>query len=120
MAAAIYSFVIEQGTTVNLPFTYSDSSGNPVDLTSYAARMHVRPTIDSNTVYIALSSSLYSDGTGIYINPPSSGSVRVHISAVSSSLLNFDEGVYDLELVSGSFVDRILMGSVKLSKEVTR
>ena len=37
-----------------------------------------------------------------------------------SSLFNFTEAVYDLEIVSGSIVTRLLEGTVKLSKEVTR
>jgi hypothetical protein len=52
-------------------------------------------------------------------NPLSSGSIGMTISAVSSSLLNFDEASYDIELYSGSFVNRLLEGKVKLSKEVT-
>ena len=91
--------------------------------------MHIRPTIDSETIYIALSSSL-SDGCGTGLNlsgstgdyPLSSGSIGVYISAHSSSLLDFTEGVYDLEMVSGNGCDvtRLLQGKVQLSKEVTR
>jgi len=88
--------------------------------------MQIRPTIASSTVYITLSSSLAADGTGLNFSgsngstPPTSGSIGVYISAESSSMLNFDTGVYDLEITSGSFVTRILEGQVKLSLNVTR
>lgn len=129
MAAGRYSFVIEQGATVNFQITYTDSNGTPVDLTGYQARMQIRPSIGSNDVYITLSSSLDPCGTGLNlsgsnsINPPTSGTIGVYISAISSSQLDFTQGVYDLELATGSgdcyVVTRLLEGEVRLSKNVT-
>jgi hypothetical protein len=129
MAAGRYSFVIEQGATVNFQIAYTDSNGTPVDLTGYQARMQIRPNIGSNDVYITLSSSLDPCGTGLNlsgsnsINPPTSGTIGIYISAVSSSQLDFAQGVYDLELATGSgdcyVVTRILEGEVRLSKNVT-
>lgn len=126
MAAGRYSFTIEQGSTLNLELQYKDSSGNPIDLTNYGGRMQIRPSIASSDIYITLSSSLQPDGTGLNFSgsngstPPTSGSIGIYISALSSSALNFDQAVYDLEIFSGSYVSRILEGQVKLSKEVTR
>jgi hypothetical protein len=126
MAAGRYSFVIEQGSTLNLELQYKDSDGNPIDLTDYSGQMQIRPTVASSTVYITLSSSLQTDGTGLNFSgsngttPPTSGSIGIYISAASSSALNFDQAVYDLEISSGSFVSRILEGQVKLSLNVTR
>tara|TARA_R110002051_G_scaffold197681_1_gene265164 strand:- start:308 stop:733 length:426 start_codon:yes stop_codon:yes gene_type:complete len=134
MAAGRYSFVIEQGATTDFEVIYNDSAGNPIDLTGYAARMSIRQSQVSNSLlYITLSSSLGPCGTGLnlsgsvtsagYPNPLSSGSIGVYISAYSSSQLNFNEGYYDLELMSGSAgcttVTRLLMGVVRLSNEVT-
>ena len=126
MAAGRYSFTIEQGSTLNLELQYKNSSGDPIDLTSYNGKMQIRPSVSSATVYITLSSSLKADGTGLNFSgsngttPPTSGSIAISISAISSSLLTFDTGVYDLEIQSGSIVTRILEGQVKLSKEVTQ
>ena len=126
MAAGKYSFTIEQGATVNFEIAYKDSSGNPIDLTGYQARMQLRPGPGSNTLYISLSSSLAADGTGLNLSgsgglkPPTSGTIGVYISAVSSSQLSFDLASYDLELASSDgTVTRILEGKVKLSQEVT-
>lgn len=126
MAAGKYSFVIEQGATFQRELLYKDASGSAIDLTNYSARMQIRPVPGSPTLYITLSSSISPDGTGINLNglngtnPPSSGSIGLIISAISSSMLNFDEASYDLELYSGSFVNRLLEGKVKLSREVTK
>jgi hypothetical protein len=126
MAAGGYSFTIEQGATLNLQINWMDSSGSAIDLTDYHARMQIRPEVESSTVYLNLSSSLSEDGTGINMSgssgdtPLSSGSLAIYISAHSSSLLNFNTAVYDLELVKGDYVTRLLEGQVRLSKNITR
>jgi hypothetical protein len=127
MAAGRYSFVIEQGATTNFQIDWTDSNGNPVDLTGYQAKMQVRPVIESDVVYLSLSSSLSdSCGTGINlsgsngITPLQSGSVGIYVSAYSSSILDFGEAFYDLEMIKGCEVTRLLEGKVKLSKNVTR
>lgn len=126
MAAGKYSFVIEQGSTVDFEIQYKDASNSPINLTGYSGKMQLRSSVDSADVIITLSSSLASDGTGLNFNgsngttPPSSGSIGIFISAASSSLFTFTNAVYDLEIVTGSRVTRILEGNVRLSKEVTR
>lgn len=125
MAAGKYSFIIEQGSTYQSELVYKDSAGEPIDLTDYSARMQIRPSPGSTTLYLTLSSSIGPDGSGLNLNglngstPKTSGSIGIIISAYSSSLLTFDQAVYDLELYSGSFVTRIIEGRVQLSKEVT-
>lgn len=126
MSAGRYSFTIEQGATTSFEIQYKNSSNVPYNLTGYSGRMQLRQTVDSSTVLLTLSSSLNADGTGLNFSgsngttTQASGSIGVFISAVTSSLLSFDSAVYDLELVSGSVVTRLLEGTVKLSKEVTR
>ena len=141
MASGKYNFTIEQGATVDFEVNYADSSGNPIDLTTYDhARMKIKQTKSSTTAIIYLSSSIggaphgtvfdsNGDQTGLSLlgsplnlKPRTSGSIGVFISAESSSQFSFDQAFYDLELVSGSsapIVYRILEGKIKLSKEVT-
>lgn len=131
MAAGKYSFSIEQGSTVDFELAYKDSNGNPIDLTGYQARMQLKNSVGGSTTYITLSSSLDVDGCGTGLNlsgskglnPPTSGTIGVFISAKSSSMLTFDQAVYDLEIATGSGdcykVTRLIEGNVKLIKEVT-
>jgi hypothetical protein len=127
MAAGKYSFVIEQGATTNIQVNWTDENGSPIDLTGYQARMQIRPGVESDLVYLSLSSSLQGAcNTGINLSgsngttPLESGSLAIYISAQSSSLLDFNEAYYDLELERGCEVTRLLEGKVKLSKNVTR
>jgi hypothetical protein len=128
MSAGRYSFTIEQGATLDFELAYKDSNNNPISLEGYQGRMQIRPSIGSETIYITLSSSLADDGTGLNfsgsdgINPITSGTIGVFISANSSSQLDFTEAVYDLEIATGStypVVTRLLEGQVQLSKNIT-
>ena len=105
MAAGKYSFVIEQGTTVNLELQYKDSNNNPIDLTGYDGRMQIASNYASDptrTVYLTLSSSLNADGTGLNFSgsngttPLTSGSIGIYIAACTSSALTFNTAYYDL------------------------
>jgi len=134
MAAGRYSFIIEQGATVDFEVVYNAGDCTPIDLDGYQARMSIRQSQNRDSqLYITLSSSLGPCGTGLnlsgsvsaqgYPKPLTSGSIGIYISAFSSSQLTFNEGYYDLELMSGSgncmTVTRLLMGQVRLSDEVT-
>lgn len=128
MAAGKYSFTIDQGSTLNLEVQYKDSTGTPVNLSGYSAKMQIKSGYADNspTTYITLSSSLAPDSTGLNLSgsngttPLASGSIGIYISATSSSAFTFTDAIYDLELHTGATVNRILEGQVKLRKEVTR
>lgn len=131
MAAGRYSFVIEQGATTNFEIQYKDSNNAPIDLTNYTGKLQIRSTFAQNNgeLYLTLSSSLNSDGTGLNFSgsngttPPTSGSIGIYIAACTSSALTFNEALYDLEIYSGSgdcpYTVRLLEGKVQLSKEIT-
>jgi hypothetical protein len=128
MAAGKYNFTIEQGTTTKFEVQYNDDDGTPIDLTSYQCRMQIRSDFADfdSTLYATLSSSLAVDGTGLNLQGVdgskalTSGSIGVIISSAVTETFDFDEGVYDLELVTGTNVTRLLQGKVKISREVTR
>jgi hypothetical protein len=92
--------------------------------------MQIRPNAASSTVYLTLSSSLASDGTGLNFSgsggskDPKSGSIGIYIASCTSSMLNFNStAYYDLEIYSGSncpYTVRLLEGQIQLSKEITR
>ena len=133
MAAGKYSFILEQGATINFEVQYKDSNNLPIDLSGYSGRMQFRDSYadtPNSTIYLTLSSSLNPDGTGLNFSgsngttPPASGSIGIYIAACTSSALTFNTAYYDLEIYSGSgdcpTVTRLLEGQVRLSQEVTR
>jgi hypothetical protein len=127
MPAGLYNFTLEQGTTVNFEIQYTDANNIPINLSGYAGRMQIKSGFanDKPITYSSLSSSRYPDGTGLNFSgssgntPVESGSIGIYISAASSSAFTFAKAKYDLEIVSGSTVTRLLEGTITLSKEVT-
>lgn len=129
MSAGKYSFVIEQGATLSFELQYKDGANQPISLSGYNGRMQIRPTVGSSVVYLTLSSSLNPDGTGLNFSgsngqmPITSGSIGVYIASTTSSLLDFGQAVYDLEIYTNAtppVVTRLIEGNIRLSKEVTR
>lgn len=127
MPAGKYSLLIEQGTTLDIELQYRDSSDTPIDLTGYSGKMQIKNSYadTATAVYATLSSDILPDGTGLNFsgssgtNPPTSGTIGVFISAVTSSTFNFDTAYYDIEITTGSIVTRLLQGTIALSKQVT-
>ncbi len=113
--AGSYNFTIYQGATFSRVLTWRDSSNALVNLTGYTARMMIRETIDATSAFITLTT----ENGGITLGG-SAGTITLAISATATAAITQSSGVYDLELVSGSTVTRLLAGSVNIDKEVTR
>lgn len=113
MPAAVHNITVEQGATFVVEFVVLDENDDPVDLTPYSARMQIRPEVSSGTVLANLTSpgDIQLGGTA--------GTVIVTISAATTAGFT-KEGHYDLELVVGSVVERLVKGKMRLDREVTR
>lgn len=110
--SANYDLTIEQGATFTFTLTV-----NGVNLTGYTARMQGRTSHAANTTVFNLSSP----STGITITSGTNSIVAVTLTAAQTALLTAPlEGVYDLEVVSGALVDRLLEGTFRVTPEVTR
>ena len=113
MAAGKYDITIEQGTPFSLPISYKDSTGSVVDLSSsYTSRMMIKESAGGTTI------KSLTNGSGMTL-AASGNNIVVDISATDTASMDFDNAVYDLEIVSGSTVTRVLEGKVKLSREIT-
>ena len=130
MSAGRYPILIEQGSTLDFEIQYKDSANIPVDLSGYAARMQIRPSADSSTVYLSLSSSFVDGASCLSVSgshatkPPTSGSIGIFISSCDTRAMSFTDAVYDLEVFTNysncDYVTRIIQGPIRVSKEVTR
>jgi hypothetical protein len=102
--------------------TYTANTGlltyyAPTNLTGYTARMHIREDIaDTVTILTLVSPTNITLDTAL-------GKVTVTISATATAGLNFEQAVYDIEVVDSAgtpVVTRLAEGNVTLSREVTR
>ena len=125
MSAGKYNFLVEQGAQHVLTFTYSSDSNVGISLDSMSVRMAVKDHItDSEYVYTATSNNevdptfhkhfeiLEQEGSSI-------GQFKLTIPTSITTLFDFNQGVYDLEAVSGEEVTRLLEGKFKIKPQVS-
>ena len=119
MAAGKYDISIEQGATFTLSMSYKNSAGAVQDLSSsYTARMKIRESV-GGTIIASTESGDSPKNTLSIALAASGNNIIVTISAANTTTFDFNNAVYDLELVSGIAVDRVIEGRASLSKEVT-
>jgi hypothetical protein len=114
MLAGLLDIEIEQGATFNLVFLYQDENGDAINLTGMTARMQLRRTYNSPDALLSLTNA-----NGRIIFDPFAGKITLSVSATDTTPLT-GSGVYDLELIDGSTVNRILEGSFKVCAEATK
>lgn len=89
--------------------------GNPVNLTSYSARLQARVTADATTTALSLTT-----GSGITLGG-AAGTVSLARSSAQTAALTPGRYLYDLELESaGGEVTRLIEGELIIHAEVTR
>jgi len=116
MSAGYHHFVIEQGATFGQVLTLKDSSGTVINLTGYSsAEMDLRENPESSSVIMTLTTSNSRIALG-----GAAGTVTLSISATDTANLSTGDGVYDLEIVTGSSVYRILEGTYSVRRNMSR
>lgn len=114
MTPGKYNMICPQGSTFAKQLTYSIDN-EPVDLTSYSARMQVREKYSSKNFVI----SLTTENDGITLGNEN-GTINLYISDENTSLIPAKDYVYDIELISTNEVYRLLEGKFIVTPEVTR
>ena len=113
--AVAYDFIIEQGATLALNFTYKNSSDKSLITEGTTARMKIKNRVGGTLL------ETFTTENGRISLTPASGLVAISMTATDTAAISaWDRGVYDLELEdSAGTVKRLLKGVVTLSKEIT-
>jgi hypothetical protein len=112
---AKHNFYVYRGATFSEQIEWKDESGTPVNLTGFTARLHMRETLEAADPFLTLTT----ENGGITLGGVA-GTIQLLASATQTTAITATSGVYDLELVSGANVTRLLEGLVIISPEVTR
>lgn len=114
MTPGRYNMVCPQGSTFNQVLTYSIDNV-AVDLTGYFARMKVKEKYSSSIAELDLTTENGSISLG-----GEEGTITINVDAANTEALVAKEYVYDLELISGDIVTRLIEGKFIVTPEVTR
>ena len=118
MAAGVYHILIEAGAKFERQIAVLEADGiTPRNLSGYTARMQVRETRQSATKILDLASTGLTPKITV---TGAQGLIDIALTATDTAALDFESAEYDLEIVNGTEVERLLEGNVRLSKEVTR
>jgi hypothetical protein len=115
MPAGNYDITCDQGATFSRVITWRNSNNTPIDLTNYTARMQVRANYPSTTVVL----SLTTENAGIALGG-ALGTITLAATATATAAITADQYVYDLEMITGSQVTRLIEGTFTVTPEVTR
>lgn len=123
MSAGKLNLTIEQGATWHRRLTWKTGDpATPVDLTGFTARMQVRAAADVESEEVEPGDvlvELTTENSRITLTPEE-GRIELDIDAVTTADIEAVEAVYDLELVNGPTVTRLVQGAALISAEVTR
>lgn len=114
MVPGKYNMICPQGATFSKVLTYTIDS-EPVNLTGYTARMQVREKHISKTAIV----NITTENGGIELGGEQ-GTITLFIADEVTQLFVAKDYVYDLELLSGGSVYRLIEGKFIVTPEVTR
>jgi hypothetical protein len=113
--AGQYHIVTDQGATFTRQLTWKDDTGAAVNLTGYTARMQLRTSVQNDSVVLELT-----DANGRIALGGAAGTITLTVTAADMTTLPPLKYVYDLELVNGTVVTRLVQGTFIVRPEVTR
>ena len=113
--AGQYHIITDQGATFTRQLTWKDDTGAAVNLTGYTARMQLRTSVQNDSVVLELT-----DSNGRIALGGTAGTITLTVTAADMTTLPPLKYVYDLELVNGAVVTRLVQGTFTVRPEVTR
>ena len=108
---AVYANLsIDQGSTFNSIVTVEGPNGLLFNLTGYTARGQIRKSYNSTTAVNFTTS----------ITSPTAGEISISLSASTTATLKPGRYQFDIEIVSGAVVQRVIEGQAEVNPRVTR
>lgn len=116
-APVSYNITLQQGATHRELFTWqAGTPAQPVNLTGCTAHLQVRPSVNSPTVLVDLTTV-----NGGIVLGGTAGTIELVFLPEHTEGKPWRAGVYDLEIThTNADVRRLLAGSVAVNPEVTR
>lgn len=112
-----FNITCESGESYSLVITWQDSSGNPINNTSYTGNMDVRT--GSGILIVNLNTTPVTGGGSITMGG-SNGQITLAIAYTVTENLTPGSYFYDLFVQTGSTVTKLLQGAFVIEPRVTQ
>ena len=109
MAAGKYNITIDQGSDFSIQLTVKES-GVTKNLTGFSARPQLRPTQTSSTLSATFTCAITNASGGI---------LTMSLAHSTTAGLSGGKYTYDLEIYTGSVVQRLIQGTATVRANVT-
>ena len=119
MPAVNYNFIIEQGSDFEINFQYNDENNNPVDLSNSQNSCVVLQMIPNSGVDATTSFSTTAQASDYSLIGSDKGLITLQLDNSLTKLYSFDNAVYDLDLIQGTKVTRLVSGAITIQKRQT-
>jgi hypothetical protein len=112
---AQHNFTLYQGATLTKTWNYKDGATNTnINWTGWTGKMQVRQYVNTTDDAVLTLTT----GSGI-ATLSSNGNVTITISATQSGAITAGNYYYDIELTSGTTVERVASGRIQVDGQVT-
>lgn len=114
-----FNIIIQQGATFKLHLTLKDSGNVLIDLTGCTARMEIKSNYAdlAGAAIVSITETLNSQGQ--LVLGGAAGTIDILILATHTDTLLAESYFYDLELQTGTDVERIMQGNALVDPQVT-
>ena len=110
--ATSYDLNIVKGSQTVVKFTVKDDNGDYLNISGYGLRGSVKHRYSDTGILLNLSPS----GVAGYLHE---GLVQIKFTAEETKDLPIIQGVYDIEIFSGDYIEKIVGGFINIFPEVT-
>ena len=124
MAAINYNFPIEQGSDFSISFQYNDENGLPINLAESACVIfQIKNTTTSDPPIISnikvISTSSANNPSGFSISASDAGLITLSIDRATTRNLNYENAVYDLDVIKDGKSLRLAYGNITIDTRQT-
>ena len=114
--ATSYDLNITRGSDFSVRLNVKDASGSAYNLSGYSASGVAKYRYSSMEPLIDLSPVIVSGSNGASY---ASGMIDINVSGTNTTGVPIVQGVYDVEIYSGSYHEKVIRGKINILPEVT-
>ena len=115
--ATSYDLNVDRGSYFSVRLAVKDSTGSAYNLSGYSTSGYAKFRYSSSGSLANLNPTVVSGDAGSLY---ASGYIDLYLAANSTTGVPITQGVYDVEIYSGTYHEKVIKGYINVIPEVTR